>query len=112
MVRQSSSQPMKTTLSPLKAILLVLLPVLCAPVHGQTTSTNPAVAVDRTEYFYQSGATSPSTLSLPFSLNFNIRGTAQDTTGWKPAFYKPGTGETPQTGPSSATNTGTVNFST
>jgi hypothetical protein len=108
---------MKTTPSHLKATLLRLLSVLCAPViiHAevsqQSTASTAGIAIDRTQYFTQSSASAPAEQTMPFSLNFNIRGSSQNMSAWGPAFYKPGSGGVPQTGSSSATNTGTLNFS-
>jgi hypothetical protein len=107
---------MKTITSHLKAIPLVLLSVLSAPLFGEvsqaSTASTAGIAIDRTEYFTQAAATGAVPLPTnPFSFNFNIRGTAQNMTNWGPAFYKPGSGGVAQTGTSSATNTGTLNFS-
>lgn len=107
---------MKTITSHLRAVSLALLSVLSAPLFGEvaqsSTASTAGIAVDRTEYFTQATASAPTHTAMPFSFNFNIRGTSQDMTNWGPGFYKPGSGGVPQTGTSSATNTGTLNFST
>jgi hypothetical protein len=110
------SHPMKPTPSHLKAILLTLFSVLTAPIsHGEvsqaSTASTAAISIDRSEYFNQTSASAAVHQTMPFSLNFNIRGASQDTTAWGPAFFKPGSGGVPQSGSSSATNTGTLNFS-
>ncbi len=96
--------------------MLLVSSVLIAPVsRGEvsqaSTASTAAIAIDRTQYFNQTSASAPVPQTLPFSLNLNIRGSSQDLSAWGPAFYKPGSGTVPQTGPSSATNTGTLNFS-
>ena len=99
---------MKTLASHIKAISsLFLLSVLLAPF-----SRSQSVTVERTNYFVQNDASTTSPKPVPFALNFNIRGGSTNMNAWHPAFYIPGSGGTPQTGASSATNTGTLNFST
>jgi hypothetical protein len=101
---------MKSMAYHVKALGLLLSAVLAAPL---LQAQSPAVALERTQYFNQIGVTSStSTLNADgVSLNFNLRGGATDMSAWAPTFYKPGTSQTPQTGPSSDTNTGTLNFS-
>ncbi|HWA27398.1 MAG TPA: VCBS repeat-containing protein [Lacunisphaera sp.] len=72
---------------------------------------SPTISIDRSHYFTQTGASILTSDPMPFSLNFHIRGDpAMSMTAWGPAFYIPGSGGTPQSGTSSDTVTGTLNF--
>jgi hypothetical protein len=101
---------MKTTVRKVAAIFCpLLLSVLCAsPAHAQSE----AITVDKIQYNSQTAASTVTPQLMPYSLVFNIRGSAAHSmANWGPAFYIPGSGGTPQSGASSATNTGTLNFS-
>jgi hypothetical protein len=103
------SLTMKTSQNPTARLCLSLASLLLlTPLTGAQTS---AISVDRVNYFSQTGASTVAPQAEPFTLNFHIRGGTTNMANWGPAFYKPGSAGVPQSGTSSATNTGTLNFS-
>lgn len=70
-------------------------------------STDTAISSDRINYFHQTAASTLTSPAMPFSFAMYVRGNADN---WGPAFYKPGSSGVPQSGTSSDTNTGTLNF--
>jgi len=86
--------------------LLLSSILVVAPMRAQS------VGIDRTYSVNQTDFTTTAPKSVPYALQLNIRGTPEHSmANWGPAFYKPGSGGVPQSGTSSATNTGTLNFS-
>jgi hypothetical protein len=104
---------MKTYARPAVLLCLSLISALAAPFAraDEPVHDSPTIIIDRTQQFSQTGASTVTEQTvLPFSFNFHIRG-GTGMSNWGPAFYKPGSGGTPQSGSSTATNTGTLNFS-
>jgi hypothetical protein len=99
---------MKKNIRSAAILCLAIAAALSVPVlHAQS----PTISIDRINYYTQTGASTVTPQAVPFSLNIQIRGGSIDMSHWGPAFYKPGSGGTPQSGSSSDTNTGTLNFS-
>lgn len=101
---------MKTTpILQLKAVLSLILLVAISP---WARAQSEAITINKIFYSTQSSASTVTPQLMPYSLLININGSAaHPMTNWGPAFYKPGSGGTPQSGASTATNTGTLNFS-
>lgn len=107
---------MKTIPRHLKAISLVLVSVLTAPFAlaqvPPSENSSGAISVDRSIHYVQTDAGQVSLQQSPYNFTFHVRGgSATLKTNWGPKFYKPGSGGVVQSGASSATNTGTLNFS-
>ncbi|MDB6115241.1 MAG: hypothetical protein JWQ62_2186, partial [Lacunisphaera sp.] len=86
-------------------IISAILGVIVAPL-----AFAQSVAIDRLNRFTQTDAATVSPTPTPFVFRVEVRGGSVDMVNWGPAFYKPGTSQTPDTGSSSTTNTGTLNF--
>ncbi|HTL69035.1 MAG TPA: VCBS repeat-containing protein [Lacunisphaera sp.] len=83
--------------------------LLLSPAHAQT----PTISIDRTVHYTQTDAATVTPVqSKPYSFVFKVGsvGNNPNISQWGPAFYIPGSGGVPQTGASSDTNTGTLNF--
>jgi len=71
-----------------------------------------SVSVDRAYFSTQTGSDAVNPNFMPYALELNVRGTPEHSmSAWGPGFFIPGSGGVPQSGTSSATNTGTLNFS-
>ncbi len=68
------------------------------------------VTLERVDHLFQTSAGTPGQIATPYSFEAHLRGGGVNMSGWGAAFYKPGTGNTPDSGASGSTNTGTLNF--
>lgn len=95
---------MNTSFSGRALICLLVLSAFSSNILAQS------ISVDRTHLFNQTGPSTATSAVTPFSFNVHVRGGTTNMTAWGPAFYKAGSGGVPQSGTSTATNTGTLNL--
>lgn len=87
------------------SVLMGLLPLTLA--HAQS------IMLERIDHYSQTSAAAPVALTDgEYQFQIRIQSEGADLSSWDPAFYKPGSNETPSETFSPSTNTGTNNFTT